>query len=45
MYYTTELEMEFRHEGATPAVDSYRLHHLCFAAWETERTRTEDTAS
>jgi hypothetical protein len=44
MYYTTELEIEFRREGATPDVVSYRLHHLCLAAWEIERTRTEDTA-
>jgi hypothetical protein len=43
MYYTTELQIEFQREGATP--DSYRLHHLCFTAWELERTRTEDKAS
>jgi hypothetical protein len=42
MYYATELEIQFLREGATPAVDSYRLHHFCFAAWEIERTPSED---
>jgi hypothetical protein len=33
-----ELEIEFRHDGATPGLDRYRLHPRCFAAWEFERT-------
>jgi len=34
-----EYELQFGHEGATPAVDLFHLHPRCFAAWEMERTK------
>ena len=38
-----ELEIELRHDGATPGLDRYRLHPRCFAAWEFERTNDGDS--
>jgi hypothetical protein len=37
-----EYELQFRHDGATPGLDRYHLHLRCFAAWEMERTKSED---
>jgi hypothetical protein len=36
-----EFEIEFAREGGPPAVDRYRVHTRCFAAWEFERHSTQ----
>jgi hypothetical protein len=36
-----EYELQFRHDGATPGLDRFRLHLRCFAAWEMERTKAQ----
>lgn len=41
----TELELEFEHHSAMPGADSYRLHHLCFAAWDSERHESDNPNS
>lgn len=32
-----EFEIEFRHEGAVPGMDTFHIHIRCFTLWELER--------
>jgi hypothetical protein len=34
-----EVELQFDRQDGTRGFDQYRLHHLCYAAWELERTK------
>jgi hypothetical protein len=34
-----EIELEFNRHGATPGIERFHLHHLCYAAWEFERSK------
>ena len=36
------IEIQFSHDGATPALDKFDLHVRCFAAWEFERAKLGD---
>jgi hypothetical protein len=33
------IEIQFSHDGGTPALDKFDIHARCFAAWEFERVR------
>jgi hypothetical protein len=33
-----EIELEFNRHGATPGIERFHLHRLCYAAWEFERS-------
>ena len=44
MRHMTELEIEFKDDGAAPETVSFRLHHRCFAAWEIERYAKDERA-
>jgi hypothetical protein len=35
--YDLEFEIQFEHDGASPELDRFHLHLLCFAVWELER--------